>query len=608
MKILRRLIPFAKPLHHFLPEYIIYTVLGIIFGLLNFALLVPVLSLLFEKQETASQIANPEFSLSIAYFKDFFNYQFNLIIASKGKFMALVFVCITIGISILLANIFRYMAVRVLLRLRLRIMARIRNMLYDKYIDQSLAFHHKNGKGDLLMTMTSEVQEIESSVLNSLQILLRDPFLVIAYFGLLFYWSYQLTLFTLIFLPITGLAITMITRKLKKMSYFSQEMMSKIISSTEETISGIKPIQSYTAESFMKKKFRQINDAFSKHSKQLFSKKEIASPTSEVLGVMAALMLVVYGGYLIFNDKSALGGEGFIAYLALYTQIIQPLKNISQISITLQRGIVATEKIFKISDSFVSITDPVHPVAKKDFTTSIKIEDVSFSYESQPVIDKLNLTVPKGKIIALVGQSGSGKSTIIDLVCRFYDVLEGSIKIDNIDIKNMAVKDLRGMMAVVSQDAFLFNDTVFNNIALHNPSASKEEVEHAAKVANAHEFINEMPLKYETIVGERGSKLSGGQRQRITIARAILKNPPILILDEATSSLDTESERLVQDAINNMMQNRTSIVIAHRLSTIRHADEIIVLQKGKIVERGNHEELLAQNGFYRKLVDLQEVK
>ena len=319
-------------------------------------------------------------------------------------------------------------------------------------------------------------------------------------------------------------------------------------------------------------------------------------------------MLVVYGGYLIFNDKSTLGGEGFIAYLALYTQIIQPLKNISQISITLQRGIVATEKIFKISDSFVSITNPVHPVAKKDFTSSINIEDVSFSYESQPVIDKLNLTVPKGKIIALVGQSGSGKSTIIDLVCRFYDVLEGSIKIDNINIKDMAVKDLREMMAVVSQDAFLFNDTVLNNIALHNPSASKEEVEHAAKVANAHEFINEMPLKYETIVGERGSKLSGGQRQRITIARAILKNPPILILDEATSSLDTESERLVQDAINNMMQNRTSIVIAHRLSTIRHADEIIVLQKGKIVERGNHEALLAQGGFYKKLVDMQEVR
>ena len=269
---------------------------------------------------------------------------------------------------------------------------------------------------------------------------------------------------------------------------------------------------------------------------------------------------------------------------------------------------MATEKIFKISDSFVSITNPVHPVAKKDFTSSINIEDVSFSYESQPVIDKLNLTVPKGKIIALVGQSGSGKSTIIDLVCRFYDVLEGSIKIDNINIKDMAVKDLREMMAVVSQDAFLFNDTVLNNIALHNPSASKEEVEHAAKVANAHEFINEMPLKYETIVGERGSKLSGGQRQRITIARAILKNPPILILDEATSSLDTESERLVQDAINNMMQNRTSIVIAHRLSTIRHADEIIVLQKGKIVERGNHEALLAQGGFYKKLVDMQEVR
>jgi len=608
MKTLRRLIPFAKPLHHFFPEYILFTILGIIFGLFNFALLVPVLGLLFEKNVANEVYSKPEFAVSINYLKDFFNYHFYSIIETKGKFMALVFVCSIIGISILFANIFRYLAVKVLLRLRLRIMRRIRNVLYDKYLDQSLAFHNKNNKGDLIFTMTSEVQEIESSIINSLQVLLRDPFLVLAYFGLLFYWSYQLTLFTLIFLPITGITISLITRKLKKMSYFSQEMMSEMITNTEESISGIKPIQSYTAEGFMKKRFRKINDAFSQHSKQLFSKKEMASPISEILGVFAALMLVVYGGYLILNGKSSLGGEGFIAYLALYTQIIQPLKNLSQTSITLQRGIVATEKIFKIADSHFSIPEPANPVHKSDLKKEISINNISFAYESQPVVTNLNLSVAKGKIIALVGQSGSGKSTIIDLICRFYDVTSGSIEIDGTNIKDIALKDLRGMIAVVSQDPFLFNDTVYNNIILHNPEASLEEAMQAAKIANAHEFISEMPHGYNTIVGERGSKLSGGQRQRITIARAILKNPPILILDEATSSLDTESERLVQDAINNMMQNRTSIVIAHRLSTIRHADEIIVLQKGEIVERGNHDELLLQNGFYKKLVEMQEVK
>ena len=608
MKILRRLLPYARPLHHFLPEYLIYTFWGIIFGLLNFALLIPVLSLLFTKDTTISAVARPAFSFSIDFIRDTFNYHFYLIIQTDGKFMALVFVCAIIGFCILLANVFRYLAVRVLLRLRLNMMEKLRNKLYEKYINQSLSFHNNNNKGDLILTITNEVQEIEHSVINPMQILLRDPLVVLAYFGLLFYWSPPLTLFTLIFLPVTGFIISMITRRLKKMSYFSQEMMSKIVSSVDESISGVRPIQSFTAGNSIIEKFRKTNTAFSKHSKSLFGKKELATPISEVLGVFAALMLVVFGGYLILNGKSNLTGEHFIVYLALYTQIIQPLKNISQTSTILQRGIVAFEKINSVLVAPVAIQDAATPVSKKDFSHSIEIANASFAYNETQVIDNLNLTVNKGKIIALVGQSGSGKSTLIDLICRFYDVSNGAVKIDSVNVKDIYLKDLRGLIGVVSQDAFLFNDTVFNNIALHNPQASAEEVIHAAKVANAHDFILEMGNGYDTIVGERGVKLSGGQRQRITIARAVLKNSPILILDEATSSLDTESEKLVQDAINNMMQNRTSIVIAHRLSTIRHADEIIVLQKGKIVERGTHDHLLAQDSYYRKLVEMQELK
>ncbi len=608
MKILRRLIPFARPFHHFFPEYIIYTFLSIVFGLINFALLIPVLNLLFKNDQIVST-AKPAFSLSIGFFKDFFNYHFTSIVNEHNKFYALVFVCCIIGISILLANVFRYMAVRVILRLRLKLMAGVRNVLYAKYVKQSLSYHHNKNKSELLTAITSEVQEIESSVINALQIMMRDPFIVIAYFFVLLYWSVPLTLFTLLFLPLTGIAISLLTKKLRKLSYFSSDTMNRLLGITEESISGIRPLQSFTAEDAMNAKFQEVNSDFTWHSKRLFGKKELASPISETIGVIAALCLVVFGGYLIlYTSKTVLSGEAFIAYLALYTQMIQPLKNISSTSSNLQRGIVACEKIFDILDSDVVIADKPTAISKNDFNNAININNISFSYGNTDVIDTINLTIAKGKTVALVGQSGSGKSTLVDLICRFYDVQKGAITIDGANIADIKIKNLRGLISVVSQDNFLFNDTIASNIALSNPAATQQQIIAAAQIANAHEFITAMPEGYNTVTGERGVKLSGGQRQRITIARAILKNSPIIILDEATSALDTESERLVQDAINNLMSNRTSIVIAHRLSTIRHADEIIVLQKGEIVERGTHDSLITQNGFYKRLVDMQEVR
>lgn len=608
MRILRRLLPYARPFHHFLPEYIIYTILGILFGLVNFALLIPILDLLFNHGPAQLVHVRPEFSFSLSYFKDIFYYHLNSTILEHGKFNALVFVCVIAGSCVLLSNVFRYLAVRVLIRLRLRMMYRLRNTLFEKDLNQSLRYHHDQPKGETIMVMTSEVQEIESSIINSLQVLLRDPIMVLAYFGMLMYWSTRLTLFTLIFLPVTGLVISSITKKLKKLNYFSQDAMSSMISFTNECMHGIRQIQSFTAEKLMLGRFVNINDKFSKNSKKLFGKKELASPISEVLGVIAALTLVMFGGYLILTGKTDLNGNGFIAYLILYTQVIQPLKNISQTSSNIQRGIAATERIFRVLDTETEVKDAPSAVEKNSFEKAISINNISFAYEQKEVISNFSLEVPEGKKIALVGASGSGKSTLVDLISRYYDAGSGSISIDGIDVKQIRLSSLRSLIGIVSQNTFLFNDTIASNIALGNPGASEEDIIHAAKVANAHEFIMQTEKGYDTVIGESGMKLSGGQRQRITIARAVLKNAPILILDEATSALDTESERLVQDAINKMMDNRTSIVIAHRLSTVRHTDEIIVMQQGKIAERGNHDELMAKGGIYKRLVDLQEVK
>jgi len=568
-------------------------------------MLIPVLNILFGLVKYTEVSASPDFAFSVSYFTDLFQYYFQMYIKSYGKIYALGFVCALIVFFTLIANVFRYMAVKTLIRLRFKIMENLRKAIYKKFCDLSLAFFHNRKKGELINVVTNEVMEIEHSLINSLQILMRDPLVVIMYFIALFYLSKELTLFTIIFFPISGVLISLISKKLKKIGYFNQSLASSIFSFVEESLSGIKIIKSFTAEKFMQDRFHLLNRDFSQSGKQMFSKRELASPISEILGVIVVVGIVMYGGYLVINNESNLTGSMFIAYIVLYSQLIQPFKNLSSTSTQIQRGLVAAEKIFNLIDEPETVENSPNAIPVKSFDKIIEYRNVSFKYHETNVVNDINIKLEKGKRIALVGESGVGKSTLADLLLRYYDVTHGAITFDGMDIRDIDIYDLRSLIGIVSQDAMLFNDTIFNNIAFGHENASIADVEAAAKIANSHDFILKSQNGYQTIVGDRGTKLSGGQRQRITIARAVYKNPPILILDEATSSLDTESEQLVQDALNYLMQNRTSIVIAHRLSTIIDADAIFLMQKGRIIAHGTHELLYNENAYYKKLVDMQ---
>jgi subfamily B ATP-binding cassette protein MsbA len=607
MKIFFRLLQFSKPYHHYIPEYIVYIFLYIVFGLVNFSLLAPLLDVLFNNNLPIIE-TKPTFSLSAAYFKDSFYFLLNKYIQSNGKFGVLVYVCAIIFISILLKNVFGYLGQRVLTRMRVNLLRKLRQKLFYQYTHQSLSFFHKEKKGDLLSTISYDVVEIENSVVNSIQTIFRDPFIIIATFAMLFYLSFQLTLFTLIVFPISGFVISNITQKLRKKANFIQALSGVILNIAEEAISGIRIIKAFGAEKTEEKKFDQSNTALTKSIKSIVNQRELASPISEVLGVTVVLIIIVFGGHLILNGTSSITASGFIAYIAFYFQIIAPAKNTVNAFATLQRGLSSGERVLRIIDAKQEIEDAENAISKAGFTDKIEFKNVSFAYNETEVLKNISLEIPKGKTIALVGESGAGKSTIADLIPRFYNTTSGNILIDGIKINDIVIKDLRKLMAIVSQEAILFNDSVLNNITFGSEICNKEEAIKAAKIANAHEFITQLEEGYDTNIGDRGTRLSGGQKQRLTIARAIYKNAPILILDEATSALDTESEKLVQEAIDNMMKNRTCIIIAHRLSTIRFADEILVLQKGTIAERGKHEALISNNGIYSNLVKMQELK
>jgi len=608
MKTFLRLLQFSKPYRHYIPEYCIYIFFYIVFGLLNFALIIPLLDVLFDTQKQQVVTTLPSFSLSADYFKALFYYKLDYYIQTTSKVNVLVYVCAVLLLFVFLKNLFGFLSQKVLTRMRVNLVKRIREQLFLQYSTQSLQFFHSQKKGNLLSIISNDVGEIETTVVSAIQTLFRDPLVVIATFVFLFYLSPQLTFFTLVFFPVSGFIISAISKRLRKKSHYGQSLFGIILNLAEETISGIRIIKAFNAESFINKKFAVENQNLAKTTKSITNQRELSSPLSEFLGVTVIVVIIVYGGYLILAGQSTMTASAFIAYIGFYFQVINPVKNISVAITNLQRGLVAGERVLNILDEPQRISEKANAKPVHAFTQSVSLENVGFSYKHENVLHHINLTIPKGKMIALVGESGAGKSTLADLIPRFYDVTEGRILLDGTDLRDFKIHDLRSLMAMVSQEAILFNDTVLNNITFGNTTVNREAAIEAAKAANAHLFISELENGYDTLIGDRGMLLSGGQRQRLTIARAIYKNAPILIMDEATSALDTESERLVQDAINKMMENRTSIVIAHRLSTIRHADEIIVLQKGEIVERGTHEELLQMQGYYFRLVQMQEVK
>ena len=605
MKTYLRLINFARPLGKYLPEYLVYTILGVVFGLLNFTLFIPLLNLLFTTYPAKEVVEIPVFTFTIDYFKDLFNYYFYTIIKDGGKIAALQYVCLVIFCSVLLSNLFKFLSQRVLTSVRTKVVKNIRETVFNKITDSDLRFFYNNRKGDLISTLSNDVHEVENSVVSSLQVIVREPFMLIGFFILLFTMSAKLTLFTLLLLPISFLLIAQITKLLKRDALRSQDLLGYIMGTIEETISGIRIIKAFNGEEYIKKKFDGQNNKYRGLLKSVINKRELASPMSEFLGVSVLTLVFYYGGKLVLEHAGDLTASEFITYIALYSQILIPAKNISTAVTNIQKGLVSGARLLNLIDTKIEITEKVNATSLSGFNDKIEFKNVHFSHETFKVLKGIDLTISKGKTIALVGPSGGGKSTLADMVPRFYDVSEGNISIDGTDIKEVTLKSLRQLMGTVTQESILFNDSVANNIAFGVENPDMNKIIEAAKIANAHEFISELAEGYHTNIGDRGGKLSGGQRQRLSIARAVFKNPPILILDEATSALDTESEKMVQEALTNLMKNRTTLVIAHRLSTIQHADEIIVLDKGIIVERGTHLNLMNANGLYQRLCEMQ---
>ena len=568
-------------------------------------MIVPFLNVLFDQQQ---HYQPAELTLSVKSLLDNFNYYLSEYVKREGQMQALMMICLFTVVVFFLKNVTRYLGLYFIAPVRFGVVKDIRTGLYNKILELPIGYFTEERKGDIMSRMTNDVHEIEWSIMSSLEATFREPINMILFLLTLLTMSLQLTLFVFVLLPIAGFIIARIGKGLRKKSTQQQEKMGQLLSSIEETLGGLRIIHAFTAEAFQKKKFEVINKDHNRLMNKIGRRGDLSSPLSEFMGAAVMAVVMYFGGQLVLSPDQQLAPSEFIAYIAIFSQIIAPAKSFTTAYYNIQKGLASKERIDKILHAEVVIKESETPVHIKDFTGKIEYKDLSFAYrkgESGYVLKNINLNITKGQTIALVGQSGSGKTTMADLLPRFYDPSEGAIYIDGINIRDLHVKELRKLMGVVNQESILFNDTVFNNIAFGMNEVSREAVIHAAKIANAHDFIMEMPEQYDTNIGDRGSKLSGGQRQRLSIARAVLKNPPILILDEATSALDTESERLVQDALNALMKNRTSIVIAHRLSTILSADEIIVLQKGEIVERGTHTELLAKGSYYKKLYELQ---
>ena len=608
---LRKIFPFIKPYQFHVIWNVIYNILYALFSTLSFISLIPMMQVLFgDIEEITKKPAYTSIWNITKFGKDYLYFHITELQKNDGPQYALLLVITLVITTFLFKNLFNYLASNHLMHLKNGMLKDLRNKMYDKIIDLPISFYSEKRKGDIMARMLGDIGEVQNSFFAILELIVKEPMTIIFTITAMFAISVKLTIFVFIFIPISGYIISLIGKSLKSKSQNIQSEVGYLISIVEESLSGLKVVKSYNAESIFKKKFNDSVNRILKLSNSIGRKNNLASPFSEFMGIIVIAVLLWFGGNMVLvdklpNGKAVLEGAQFLAYMGLAYNILTPAKSISKASYSVKSGIAAAQRVFEVLEVENEITDKPNAIVKTSFDNEIIIENINFKYEEENVLKNFSLHVPIGKTVALVGQSGSGKSTIANLLTRFYDVNQGKITIDNVDIKDIDLHSLRCLMGLVTQDSILFNDTIKANISLGKIDATDDEVIAALEIANAYEFVKELPDGIYTNIGDSGNKLSGGQKQRLSIARAVLKNPPIMILDEATSALDTESERLVQIALENMMQNRTSIVIAHRLSTIQKADIIVVMQKGKIVEQGNHEELLVKNGTYSKLVSMQ---
>lgn len=601
--VLRRFVP---PYKKYLFYTILFNILTAMLNIFSFSLIIPILQILFKIDNKVYEYIPFDTATDFkeALINNFYYYVTNMI-GEYGESITLLF----LGLFLITMTFFKtgcyFLSSACIIPMRTGIVRDLRVAVFDKILQLPLGFFSNERKGDIIARISGDVGEVENSIMSSLDMLFKNPILIISYFTTLMMLSWQLTLFTLVVLPGMGWMMGKIGRKLKRNSLEAQSKWSDIMSEVDETLGGLRIIMAFNAQSKIRKRFLNTNNSYKDIIGRVSMRQQLAHPVSEFLGTVLIVAVLWFGGTLILNEQSMIDASSFIFYLVILYSLINPLKDFAKASYNIPKGLASMERIDKIMKAQNDMPEPGKPISVKEFKDSIELKNVSFKYDTKWVLRNINLTIKKGKTIALVGQSGSGKSTLVDLIPRFRDAVEGEVCLDGINVKNMSFKDLRALMGNVNQEAILFNDTFYNNISFGVQDATMEQVIEAAKIANAHDFIMDTENGYNTMIGDRGGKLSGGQRQRISIARAILKNPPILILDEATSALDTESERMVQDALEKLMKNRTTIAIAHRLSTIRNADEICVMHEGEIVERGKHEELIALNGYYKKLCDMQ---
>jgi ABC-type multidrug transport system fused ATPase/permease subunit len=600
MKNISRILQYVKEYKGKVALYFIFSLLAVVFSLFSLGMLSPIMAVIFGVVDETVQKSSGILGDALAVI--------NKIVKEQGKTNALAYICIAAVGFTLLKNLFLYLSMFVLTPLRNAILRKLREEMFDKILSLPIGFFTEERKGDLVSKMTNDMNEVEYSIVSVLEVFIREPLTILFFMAAMVSISPQLTVFLVLFLPIAGLIIGRISKSLKRISTLAQEQTGTMLGLIDETIAGMRVVKAFNAEKHQRLRFFQLNNILFRTKNALTTRRDLASPVSETLGVLVVSIILWYGGRLVLSNEGSLAGALFLQYIVYFTQIINPFKNLSTAFYNVKKGSAALQRIEQLlhTENVVKEMPDAKPI--KSFELAVELKNVHFNYGDKKILDGIDLIIPKGKTIALVGASGAGKSTLVDLIPRFHDVSSGEILIDGVNVKEYKLDDMRRLMGVVSQDPILFNDTIYNNITLGTGGATQERVEEAAKIAHAHNFIMKKELAYLTEVGDRGSRLSGGERQRVTIARAVLKNPPILILDEATSSLDTESERMVQDAINQLMQNRTCIVIAHRLSTVQHADEIIVLNNGKIAERGTHTSLISNNGLYKKLVEMQQVR